>query len=108
MSKYMCTGRNHWVFNQSVFPSVGSSFYPLEPNFFVRLWVGRPESVDNRQFIPLPPINIQQCPKCTDRVCSQTISHDPVSLLSKIATAMLLSTDLTRASHSCQTFLVLT
>ena len=40
------------------------------PNFFVRLG-RRPESVDNRQFIPPPPpINIlQQCSKCTDRVC---------------------------------------
>ena len=51
--------------------------------------------MDNRQFIPPPPINTQ-CSKCSDRVCrlrfveSSTIPHERV-LLSKssIATTML-------------------
>ena len=58
--------------------------------------------MDNRQFIPPPPINTQ-CSKCSDRVCrlrfveSSTIPHERV-LLSKssIATTMLPSIALDR------------
>ena len=58
--------------------------------------------MDNRQFIPPPPINTQ-CSKCSDRVCrlrfveSSTIPHERV-LLSKssIATTMLSSIALDR------------
>ena len=38
------------------------AFHFLPSRAFLPGWVGRPESVDNRQFIPSPPpINIQQC-----------------------------------------------
>ena len=72
----------------------------LFPKLFCPRLGRRPESVDNRQFIPNPPpINIlQQCSKCTDRVCGDVCAGQnflmtlSTSFRSKIDKATLLST----------------